>query len=234
MIAREGIPFVLISALLTLILLWIATRWDSRVAFSFSLLAGLLAVFVTFFFRDPQRSFNPGPNQLIAPADGKVVQIKPIKDHPFIGKEARQVSIFLSVFDVHVNRVPTDGVIQYVKYNPGKFFAAFEDKASKLNEQTEIGLVTSGGQRIVFKQIAGLIARRIVCHLNKGDTVQAGERFGLIRFGSRTDLIVPADCELTVKIGDNVKGGQTVVGRLSSKGDSLTAVTDAGSNNVEL
>ena len=119
-----------------------------------------------------------------------------------------KVSIFLSVLNVHVNRVPASGKIDYVKYNPGKFFAALADKASELNEQTEIGMTTASGQKIVFKQIAGMIARRIVCRLTPQENVAAGERFGMIRFGSRTELFVPVNTKISVKPGDKVKGGR--------------------------
>lgn len=125
-----------------------------------------------------------------------------------------KISIFLSIFDVHINRIPASGRIDYVKYNPGKFFAAYKDKASQLNEQTEIGITTEAGHKIVVKQIAGLIARRIVCKLREGDAVSVGNRFGMIRFGSRAELFVPVNSKLQVETGEHVKGGQTVIGYL--------------------
>jgi phosphatidylserine decarboxylase len=142
------------------------------------------------------------------------VVIDTLDNHPFVGDKAIQVSIFLSVFDVHINRVPAGGLIDYVNYNPGEFFAAYEDKASLLNEQTEIGMITETGAKIAFKQIAGLIARRIVCDLVAGDRVIAGDKFGLIRFGSRTDILLPANSQVAVKLGDRVRGGETVIGQL--------------------
>lgn len=214
MIAREGLPFILGGLVVSVILILAAVRYDSRWLFSFGIVATLLTLFCIFFFRDPERSFTAEPRMLISPADGKVVQIKRIDDHPFIGGPATQVSIFLNVFDVHVNRIPTDGVVEYVKYNPGKFLAAYDDKASEVNEQTDIGIRSSDGHRLVVKQIAGLIARRIVCRLNEGDTVSIGNRFGLIKFGSRTDLIVPEDSRIDVAVGDRVKGAETVIGYL--------------------
>lgn len=214
MIAREGIPFILIGLVLTVLTIWGATRWDSRWLFGTALVFGVLTLFTLFFFRDPERQFANGPGVLVSPADGKVIDIRTGSGHPFLEGEFTKVSIFLNVFDVHVNRIPSDGSIDYVKYNPGKFFAAFEDKASELNEQTEIGMTTSTGHKIMFKQIAGLIARRIVCRLNQGDSVVGGNRFGLIRFGSRTEIFVPSGTTLNIKVGDRVAGGETIIGML--------------------
>jgi phosphatidylserine decarboxylase len=145
-----------------------------------------------------------------------------------------KVSIFLSVFDVHVNRVPAKGTVDYIKYNPGKFFAAFKDKASDQNEQTEIGMTASSGEKIIFKQIAGLIARRIVCHLDKGDRVDAGQRFGIIRYGSRAELIVPSGCDIRVKVGQHVAGGETVIGYLPGTGRADRAENESRGKNVEI
>ena len=122
--------------------------------------------------------------------------------------------------DVHINRVPIAGTVDYVKYNPGQFFPAFVEKASEKNEQTEIGITTRSDSRVVVKQIAGIIARRIICRLTKGDSVQAGERFGMIRFGSRTELFVPADSRIEVSMGDKVRGAATIIGYLPEPGDS--------------
>lgn len=217
MIAREGWTLILIGLLITVLLIWAASRWDNWPTFVLSLIFGLLTLFTIFFFRDPERTIPLSPNVLVAPADGKIVAIDTLDAHPFVGGRTIQVSIFLSVFDVHINRVPTSGTINYVKYNPGKFLAAFKDKASEVNEQTEIGMTAESGQKIVFKQIAGLIARRIVCTLSEQDAVTAGDRCGMIRFGSRTDLLVPVDSKLEVKLGDRVKGGKSVIGRLSGR-----------------
>ena len=214
MIAREGIPFIAVGFLLTVLLIVLAAWLDSRWLFAPAVIMAVLTVFTTFFFRDPQRSFTPSPNILVAPADGKVVAIDSLEHHPYIGGKAIKVSIFLSILDVHVNRNPAEGTVEYVRYNPGKFLAAYKDKASEVNEQTEIGIITTGGEKIVVKQIAGLIARRIVCRLTEGAKVSAGARFGMIRFGSRTDLIVPAASEISVRLGDHVYGGRTIMGCL--------------------
>lgn len=224
MIAREGLPFIAGGTLITLVLLLLSARFDSRIIVSLAAVAALLTVFTTFFFRDPDRSFVSEPGIIVAPADGKVIGIEQIAEHPFIGGAATNISIFLSVFDVHINRIPATGRIDYVRYQPGKFFVAFEDKASEFNEHTEIGMTTDTGARIVFKQIAGLIARRIVCRVREGESVTAGQRFGLIRFGSRTELFVPAESRLSLHIGDYVAGGETVLGYLPRTVEEQTEV----------
>ena len=218
MIARDGWSLILIGLILTVAALWVATRWDSRTAFIASIVFALLTVFTVYFFRDPERSARVEPGMLIAPADGRIVKIDTLAAHPFVGEKAIQVSIFLSVFDVHVNRVPASGRIDYMKYNKGKFLAAYEDKASLENEQTEIGMTAESGHHVVFKQIAGLIARRIVCWAKQGDVVCRGDRFGLIRFGSRVEIFLPkAMVEIKVKKGDVVKGGESIIALINEK-----------------
>lgn len=234
MIVRDGWPFILIGVALMVIFLLGALKWDGLLLLIFSAVFAVLTLFVAFFFRNPARVIPDDPLALVAPADGKIVAIQPLDNHPHIGGPATRVSIFLSVFDVHVNRTPTAGVVDYVQYNPGKFFAAFEDKASELNERTEIGMTTGDGHKIAFSQIAGLIARRIVCRLDEGDTVGMGERFGLIRFGSRTDLTVPAGWEITVDIGDRVKGGASIMGYMPAPGRKSQTGPESTKNNVEL
>jgi phosphatidylserine decarboxylase len=214
MIAREGLTIIGAALIVTILCILGAARFDSRTLFVLAVISGLMTLFSTYFFRDPERAFTPEEDQLIAPADGRIVAIERLDNHPFIGGPAVQISIFLSVFDVHINRIPADGTIDYVRYHKGKFMAAFEDKASLDNEQTEIGMTATGGRRLVFKQIAGLIARRIVCRLSEGQAVTAGERFGLIKFGSRTDLIIPADSQIEIKMGQKVSGSETVIGYL--------------------
>ena len=215
MIARDGWSLILIGLVLSVVALWACTRWDSLVLFIVGLIFALATLFSVYFFRDPDRTFTSRPDLLVSPADGTIVRIDTLDTHPFVGDSTVRVSIFLSVFDVHVNRVPVDGTIDYVKYNPGEFFAAFLDKASDRNEQTEIGMTSVSGQRIAVRQIAGIIARRIVCRLSSGDTVNAGERFGMIRFGSRTDLLLPPSARLNVNVGDRVRGGESIIGFLA-------------------
>ncbi|NOY87846.1 MAG: phosphatidylserine decarboxylase family protein [FCB group bacterium] len=233
MIAREGLAFIFIGAVLTIGFIITAVRYDNKVLLVVSLVFAILTLFTTFFFRDPQRGFTPHDNLLLSPADGEIIAIEDIQNDSFVGGKAIKISIFLSVFDVHINRIPATGVIDYVKYNPGKFFPAYREKASLYNEQTEIGLTASAGQKLIVKQIAGIIARRIVCHLKKGENVTVGERFGLIKFGSRTELIIPADSKLLVKKGDHIYGGKTIVGYLSGVINSKEHNKNRGSN-VEL
>ena len=172
-----------------------------------------LTLFVLFFFRDPERTIPEGTGVVVSPADGRVIVVKDIFEPTYLKQEVKQISIFLSVFNVHVNRAPLSGTVELVKYNPGKFHVASVDKASLDNEQTAM-VIAQGRQKILVKQIAGLIARRIVCYAESGDTIKTGERYGLIRFGSRVDIFLPKDAELKVKVGDRVKGGRDIIGVL--------------------
>jgi phosphatidylserine decarboxylase len=168
-----------------------------------------LALFVFYFFRDPERAIPTEPGAVVSPADGRIVVIT---DEPNNGKPGKRVSIFLAIWNVHVNRSPQAGTITGMDYRPGKFLAAMVARASAENEQNVISLSTASGE-MMFKQIAGLIARRVVCWKKPGDVVARGERIGLVRFGSRVDVWVPPDAEILVKLGDNVKGGSSVLAR---------------------
>ena len=174
----------------------------------------LLAAFAVYFFRDPEREIPGGERLILAPADGRIVAVKPFPDWrgPF-GEPLMRVSIFLSVLDVHVNRAPIKAVVNAVTHSPGRFLAAWGEAASTENEQTLIHFASPDGD-VWVKQIAGMIARRVVCRVQPGQKVRAGERIGLIRFGSRVDCIVPSTAELKVRRGQVVKGGATVLGRL--------------------
>jgi phosphatidylserine decarboxylase len=178
------------------------------------LLSVLLAAFTVYFFRDPERAIPDGSGEsggiVLSPADGKVVVVKDLVDEEYVKGPAKQISIFLSPLNVHVNRAPISGTVEHFQYNTGQFVAAFHDKASDLNERTHIG-ISNGRIRVLTKQIAGAIARRIVCRIGVGDTVAIGERFGMIKFGSRTDVIVPAEMIVDVTIGQMVVGGETVL-----------------------
>jgi len=198
--------FAVPLGILVIIFLFLSWRWAG-------LLTGGLLLFVLFFFRDPQRVIPADPNAIVSPADGKVVEIVDEKD-PFDGQTFKRISIFLSVFNVHINRVPIQGKIEKVRYNHGKFLAAFNHKASMDNEQNII-MIKNGRNTVLVKQIAGLIARRIVCWAKEGDEYQTGQRFGLIRFGSRVDIFVPVDTRLAVKLGDTVQGGSSIIGFLT-------------------
>jgi phosphatidylserine decarboxylase len=205
-VAAEGWPFILPLAAVTI--LFFLLGWRSP---GFVLL--VLTVFVLFFFRDPERVVPGGKGVVVSPADGRVIVVKDIYEPDYLKQDVKQISIFLSVFNVHVNRVPSAGTVEVVKYNPGKFLVASVDKASTDNEQTAM-MISDGKNKILVKQIAGLIARRIVCYARPGDTVKAGERYGLIRFGSRVDLFLPRTAEVKVKVGDRIKGGRDIVGVL--------------------
>jgi phosphatidylserine decarboxylase len=174
--------------------------------------AALLAVWVMWFFRDPERRWIRGEDLIVAPADGKVVSIDEIHEAAFLGAMAVRVSIFMNVFDCHVNRYPVSGIIEYRFYNPGKFLNAAGEKASLDNEQSSIGVVNSRG-RVLIRQIAGLIARRIVTDHPVGTTVTQGERLGMIRFGSRVDTFLPRGVTMLVKVGDTTRVGVTPVAR---------------------
>ena len=174
---------------------------------------GGLFLFVTWFFRDPERVIPEDPNAIVSPGDGRIVEIVPEKD-PLLEKDGyTRISVFLNVFNVHVNRVPIAGKIQAYRYNKGKFLNASSHKASMDNEQSAI-LLNNGHVTILVKQIAGLIARRIVCWAKEGDEFQRGQRYGLIRFGSRMDVFVPEGTEIKVAIGDIVSGGSSIIGYL--------------------
>ncbi len=205
-VASEGWPFIIPLAIVTVLLF--ALGWKSTATVSL-----VLTLFVLFFFRDPERTVPGGKGMVVSPADGKVIVIKDIYEPAYLKQEVKQISIFLSVFNVHVNRAPIGGTIEVVKYNPGKFHVASVDKASLDNEQTSM-VIAAGKDKILVKQIAGLIARRIVCYATPGDTIKTGERYGLIRFGSRVDIFLPKTAEIRVRLGDRVKGAQDVIGVL--------------------
>ena len=197
-IAPEGWGFILVPLVLAGLVAW--AGW-LKLAIAF---AGL-AVFMAFFFRDPERTAPAVPGAILAPADGKVVDIRATENDPFVGA-AQTVSIFLSPLDVHVNRSPFAGLVVDVQYRPGAKMAAYRPEASEQNERTVIA-IQGEAVRIVVSQIAGVLARRIVCRVRAGDKLAAGERFGLIKFGSRTDLVMPAGVRLRVQKGDRVRGG---------------------------
>jgi len=204
-IAAEGWGFILVPLALAALLTW--AGW-AKTALSLA----ALAAFMAFFFRDPERAAPTTARAILAPADGKVMAVGPVADDPFVGP-AQAVSIFLSPLDVHVNRSPLAGLVVGVEYRPGAKMAAYRAEASEQNERTSIS-IQGDGARVVVRQIAGVLARRIVCRVRPGDRLASGERFGLIKFGSRTDLIVPAAARLQVKTGDRVRGGETVMGVL--------------------
>jgi len=203
-IVRESIPFIAVPLILSVV---------SAVLGLWYLFIPLIvvALFMAYFFRDPKRDVPVDPNLVVAPSDGRVTRIEPLTNDD---NSPTVVSIFLSPLDVHINRSPIRGQITDMVYSPGKFLMATNERASLVNEQN---ILTIEGERvtIVCKQIAGILARRVVCWKKKGDNLSQGERFGLIKFSSRTDLILPANVSLAVSVGTRVRGGTTVIGRIS-------------------
>jgi len=173
-----------------------------------------LTTFVVYFFRDPERIGPISEDALISPADGKVILIEKIIDDQYLLGQVYKVSIFMNVFNVHVNRAPVSGTVEKIIYTPGKFYSADSDRGAMHNEHCATLLRSASGQRFAFVQVAGLIARRIVCWLEAGDQVRRGQRFGLIRFGSRVDLYIPSQTQLEIAVGQKVRAGETVIGYL--------------------
>jgi phosphatidylserine decarboxylase len=211
--AREGLPFMWAAAVLALAVVAAAFRWPRPLLTSAAVVFVVIAVWVAYFFRDPERTGERGPRLVIAPADGKVVQVMEVDEPAFMHGRAIRIAIFMNVFSVHVNRYPVSGRVAYTHYNPGKFLNAAVDKASLENEQSSVGL-ESGAHRVLVRQIAGLIARRIVTYSRPGDQADQGERFGLIRFGSRVDVYVPVGSTPRVKLGDHTSAGTTIIAEL--------------------
>jgi phosphatidylserine decarboxylase len=207
-IAREGIPFILLALALTAVAFLLA----GPVAGAVSL---LFPAFVTNFFRDPERTPPAGEDLVVSPADGKVISVAEVDEGRYLNRRMKRICVFMNVFNVHVNRVPVSGRVEAVRYNPGKFLMGYAEKASLDNEQNAIVIRRTDGGDVLFIQIAGLVARRIVCYLKGGERVARGERFGLIRFGSRVDVYLPPDTEIRVKVGEKVRAGESVLGKLS-------------------
>ncbi|ORJ59517.1 phosphatidylserine decarboxylase family protein [Geothermobacter hydrogeniphilus] len=206
-VAVEGYPFIALFAFLTLVFALLG--WGLL-----TLLLLALTLFTIYFFRNPERLVPEGDDLVIAPADGKVVFVGEVEEDRYFKAPALKVSIFMSVFNVHVNRVPCGGRVVDMYYQKGSFFNAALDKASRDNEQAGILLETDSGKQLLFVQIAGLIARRIVTYPGIGDVLQTGRRYGLIRFGSRVDVYLPLDTEVRVRLGDRTIAGETVLGQL--------------------
>jgi len=206
-IAREGYPFIVLVAFIA-IAAW-AFGWERVAALAF-----LLTIFVTAFFRDPERKITARPGDILAPADGRVLAVESLSASRYFSGACQRVTIFMSVFNAHVNRIPISGTVEEISYHPGRFLLGFSEKASLENEQNAVRIRDERGRDMTMVQIAGLVARRIICYLNKGQAVQAGERFGLIRFGSRMDLYMPPTADILVVPGDRVKAGLHVVARL--------------------
>ena len=206
-IAQEGYPFIIFSLIVTVFIAFSGICW-------LVILSALISFFIIWFFRNPERHFPEEEKVVISPADGKVIKVEDIEMNGAIAGKFKKISIFMNVFNVHVNRIPYNGKIEAINYYEGKFVSANLDKASSDNERNAIQIRTDNGSSIWAVQIAGLIARRIVCWIKIGDIVKKGDRFGLIRFGSRVDVYLPEDSRIAVKIGEKVRAGETPLGYL--------------------
>ena len=207
MLAPEGWPFVLGGAAFAVVVYLLWPRGTPLAA-----LGLLLALFSLWFFRNPERTPPPGAGNVVSPADGRIVYAGESPPGRYAPAAGKRVSVFMSPFDVHVNRAPVTGRVASVRHHKGTFHVASVDKASLMNEQNGVTIVTPGGRTVTYVQIAGIVARRIVCDLKEGDAVRQGQRVGLIRFGSRLDLYLPAEARLSVAPGDRARAGETVIG----------------------
>lgn len=232
MFAREGYILIAIAAVLSAVLVLIGFQLSMIWRAGFIALAVLILAFTLYFFRDPERTPPQEGSEgrlVLAPADGKVVVVADdVREPLYLDGPAKQVSIFLSPLNVHVNRIPVDGVVEYVNYVPGDYLVAWHPKASELNERSEIGVRHPDGTQVLFKQIAGAVARRIVFHVEEGDTVVAGERFGIVKFGSRMDVLVPPHVEINVQEGDRVSAGESILGYIPKEVSPDTASAKVG------
>jgi len=211
--AKEGLLFIVVAALIAAGAYAIALNRRSWPFWLLAFLLTLIALWVAYFFRDPERTGERGDRLVVAPADGKVVLVTQVDEPAFIHGRATRISIFMNVFSVHVNRYPVSGTVRYVKHTEGKFLNAAVEQSSLENEQVSVG-IESGPNRILVRQIAGLIARRIITYSKEGDHAEQGARFGLIRFGSRVDVFVPTDAVLRVKPGELTAAGTSVLAEL--------------------
>lgn len=218
-ISKEGSPYIIGIAIVATLLSVVSFLYAFLFLKLIVLLCWVLFVLVINFFRDPERHAPVDPSAIISPADGKIIDIQNVMEEQFLHSNVIRVSIFMSVFDVHVNRSPVKGVIDYIHYNKGLYLPAFREKASLDNEQMTVGFTMrskENGQRelkVMLKLIAGLIARRIVFWKQMRDDINQGERIGMIKFGSRVEVYLPADINLSVKEGDKVKAGETIIGK---------------------
>jgi phosphatidylserine decarboxylase len=214
-VAREGVIFIIIAWLLALGALWMGSTRHSPGWYVAAVPLLIIALWVVYFFRDPERTGDRGEHLVVSPADGLVVMVTDVEEPSFIAGMATRISIFMNVFDVHVNRYPVNGVVKYLKYNKGLFLHAAHEKASLDNEQMSVG-IESGSRRILVRQIAGLVARRIVNYAKAGDRAEQGVRMGIIRFGSRVDVFIPTDSVVRTKVGERTVAGTTVLAELGS------------------
>lgn len=215
MISKEGFGTIAVVIVFTLAVAFGASFLPDLLAYFIYAALGILCFLTVYFFRDPNRETPDDDSLIISPADGKVVLIKQVDEPEYMNQPATQVSIFLSPLNVHVNRVPFTGSVEYVKYSPGQYLMAWEDHASELNERAHFGVKHASGTKVLFKQITGFLARRIVYDLKEGDSVKAGDRFGIMKFGSRMDLILPDNVEILVEKGDKTVAGESIIGKFN-------------------
>lgn len=220
-IRKEGGPHIIIVLIIATLLSFSSILFPFPELKIFSLLVWIVFILVVNFFRDPEREVPEDESCIISPADGKIIDIRKIKEESYIKREVTRVSIFMSIFDVHINRAPVRGVIDYLHYNPGKYLAAYKEKASLDNEQMTIGFIISPEEKrdkkefkVMIRLIAGLIARRIELWKEMHDKIKKGERIGMIKFGSRVEVYLPDEVELYVREGDKVKAGKTIIGKV--------------------
>lgn len=214
--AREGLVFIGLAFLLAGGTMAGAVMLRSWPLWLLAFALTIVALWVAYFFRDPERAGERGGGIVIAPADGRIVMITEVDEPAFLHGKALRISIFMNVFNVHVNRYPVSGTVRFVHYNPGKFLNAATDKSSLENEQMSVG-IEAGSTRVLVRQIAGLIARRIVTYSREGDEVEQGERMGIIRFGSRVDVFLPTSATPAVKVGETTTAGSSVIARLAGQ-----------------
>lgn len=220
MITKYGTDIVIVALLVATVIILLSYYFIDRewLRWLISVLALVLAAFVLNFFRDPERRTPDEKNIIVSPADGTVCLIKEVFEPEYIKDNAMQVSIFMSPLNVHVNRFPLSGTVRYFRHLEGEHMVAFNDKSSEKNERTLIGL-EHNGIKILFKQIAGTVARRIIADTKVGDAAEIGKKFGMIRFGSRVDVIMPRGTPVSVRLNDKVRAGETILGRLQPQGD---------------
>lgn len=212
-ITKFGIGLVMGSWVVFIIFLTLSIAAKQTVPVICTVISGVFSVFNIFFFRDPDRNIPRNPDYILSPADGKIIQITRVQENDFFNTQVSRVSIFLSLFNVHINRAPISGKVNFFRYVRGSFLPAFRKDASTENEQTVIGVIDKEDRKVMFTQIAGVVARRIECMLREGYQTNAGDRIGMIRYGSRVDVyFLDESVELRVKLGDKVKGGESIIG----------------------
>lgn len=217
MLAREGystITFVAFVSMAGSIAASYVDHWSAYIIYAAMIILTGLTV---FFFRDPDRDVPDDESLILAPADGKVVLVEQVEEKKYIKGKATQISIFLSPLDVHVNRLPVSGMLEYLEYYPGAYLMAWDHRASELNERADFGVLHPSGIRFFFRQITGFMARRIVYHIDKGDKLKAGNRFGMMKFGSRMDILVPPQIAVLARKGDRTIAGETILGKIDGK-----------------